>query len=261
MAMVSSTFGSPTYTTWKRRSSAASFSIYLRYSLSVVAPMARKPPRASAGLSMLLASIAPSAAPAPTRVCNSSMNNIISPLESSISLRRALRRSSNSPRNFAPALMLARSRATTRLSLRISGTSPWMMRRARPSPLAALPAPGLPLRGGVVFGAAREDLHEAANLLVAADDGVELALAREVGKVFSILCKRLELAFGGLVGDALVAAHGGESLEHGVVVGAHGGEGVADRIAFGFGEREQEVLGGDVVVLEVLRLFGRAGEG
>jgi len=70
---------------WKRRSRAASFSIYLRYSLRVVAPMARRPPRASAGLSMLLASIAPSAAPAPTRVCSSSMKRMISPLLSSIS--------------------------------------------------------------------------------------------------------------------------------------------------------------------------------
>src|ERR1039458_6105516 len=35
IAIVSSTFGSPTNTIWKRRSSAASFSMYLRYSLSV----------------------------------------------------------------------------------------------------------------------------------------------------------------------------------------------------------------------------------
>ena len=36
---MSSTDGSPTYTCWKRRSSAASFSMYLRYSSSVVAPI------------------------------------------------------------------------------------------------------------------------------------------------------------------------------------------------------------------------------
>src|ERR1035438_1709382 len=41
MAIVSSTLGSPTKTIWKRRSSAASFSMYLRYSFNVVAPMAR----------------------------------------------------------------------------------------------------------------------------------------------------------------------------------------------------------------------------
>ena len=38
--MVSSTVGSLTMTVWKRRSRAASFSMYLRYSSSVVAPMA-----------------------------------------------------------------------------------------------------------------------------------------------------------------------------------------------------------------------------
>ena len=40
--MVSSTEGSPTSTCWKRRSSAASFSMYLRYSSSVVAPTSRR---------------------------------------------------------------------------------------------------------------------------------------------------------------------------------------------------------------------------
>ena len=65
-------------TGWNRRSSAASFSMYLRYSSSVVAPMHWISPRASAGLRMLAASIAPSAAPAPTSVCSSSMKRIAS---------------------------------------------------------------------------------------------------------------------------------------------------------------------------------------
>ena len=46
---------------WKRRSSAASFSMCLRYSSSVVAPMQCSSPRASIGLSRLPASIEPSA--------------------------------------------------------------------------------------------------------------------------------------------------------------------------------------------------------
>jgi hypothetical protein len=41
---VSSTVGSPTLTSWKRRSSAASFSMYFVYSSSVVAPTARSSP-------------------------------------------------------------------------------------------------------------------------------------------------------------------------------------------------------------------------
>ena len=79
MAMVSSTEGSSTSTFWKRRSSAASFSTYLRYSSSVVAPTQCSSPRASAGLSMLPASMAPSALPAPTMVCSSSMNRMTWP--------------------------------------------------------------------------------------------------------------------------------------------------------------------------------------
>ena len=57
---MSSTLGSPTNTCWKRRSSAASFSMCSRYSSSVVAPTSRSSPRASIGLSMLPASIADS---------------------------------------------------------------------------------------------------------------------------------------------------------------------------------------------------------
>ena len=57
MLIVSSTVGSPTSTGWNRRSSAASFSMCLRYSSSVVAPMVCSSPRASIGFSMLDASI------------------------------------------------------------------------------------------------------------------------------------------------------------------------------------------------------------
>ena len=95
--MVSSTEGSSTFTGWKRRSSAASFSMYLRYSSLVVAPMVCSSPRASIGLSICAASIDPSAAPAPTRVWISSMNKMMSP-RVRISLRTFFKRSSKSPR-------------------------------------------------------------------------------------------------------------------------------------------------------------------
>ena len=54
---MSSTVGSPTKTGWNRRSRAGSFSMFSRYSSSVVAPMQRSSPRARAGLSRLAASI------------------------------------------------------------------------------------------------------------------------------------------------------------------------------------------------------------
>ena len=147
--MVSSTVGSSTSTGWKRRSSAGSFSMCLRYSSSVVAPIACSSPRASIGLSMLLASIAPSAAPAPTTVCSSSMNRMTCPAASVISFSTALSRSSNSPRYLAPATSAPMSSATTRFSFSPSGTSPRTMRCASPSTMAVLPTPGSPMSTGL----------------------------------------------------------------------------------------------------------------
>ena len=148
--MVSSTDGSPTSTCWNRRSSAGSFSMCSRYSSSVVAPTIRSSPRASIGLSMLPASIAPSPdAPAPTTVCSSSMKVTTWPSESLISVSTALSRSSNSPRYFAPATIAPRSSEISRLPRSDSGTSPATIRCARPSTTAVLPTPGSPISTGL----------------------------------------------------------------------------------------------------------------
>ena len=146
---MASTDGSPTVIGWKRRSSAASFSTCFLYSSSVVAPTARSSPRASIGLSRLAASTAPSAAPAPTIVCSSSMNRMTWPRASWISFRTAFRRSSNSPRYFEPASSEPMSSATTRRSASDSGTSFSTIRWARPSTIAVLPTPGSPIRTGL----------------------------------------------------------------------------------------------------------------
>jgi uncharacterized protein YjiS (DUF1127 family) len=134
-------------------------------------------PRASIGLSMLPASIAPSAAPAPTTVCSSSMKRMICPSASVISLSTAFSRSSNSPRYFAPATSAPMSSATIRLFFR-----PRARRRGRCAGRAlddrGLADAGLADQHRVVLGAAREHLDDAADLLVAADDRIELALAR-----------------------------------------------------------------------------------
>ena len=125
--------------------------MYLRYSSSVVAPIVRNSPRANIGLSMFDASTDPSAAPAPTMVCNSSMNKMTWPCESVTSFKNAFSRSSNSPRNFAPAIIAPISIAMIRLFLSDSGTSPLMIRRASPSTMAVLPTPGSPISTGLFF--------------------------------------------------------------------------------------------------------------
>src|SRR5919109_131407 len=151
IAIVSETEGSPTKTGWKRRSRAASFSMCLRYSSSVVAPIARSSPRESIGFKRFAASTAPSAAPAPTIVCSSSMKRTISPSAFLISESTALIRSSNSPRYFEPASRAPMSSAHTRLPFRPSGTSPATMRCARPSAIAVFPTPGSPISTGLFF--------------------------------------------------------------------------------------------------------------
>ena len=150
MSIVCSSVGSSTMTGWKRRSRAASRSMYLRYSSSVVAPMHWSSPRASGGLRMLAASMAPSAAPAPTSVWSSSMKRTASFVLRSSSMI-FLSRSSNSPRYFVPATSDPMSSVRTRLLSRMSGTSPATIRWARPSAIAVLPTPGSPIRAGLFF--------------------------------------------------------------------------------------------------------------
>ncbi len=117
--------------------------------------------------------------------------------------------------------------------------------------MAVLPTPGSPMSTGLFLVRRLEHLDHAANLFVAADDGVELAAAREFGEVLGVFFERLEFAFGILVGDALRTAHGGERLEDCVVRGAERDQRLARRIALQVRDAEQQVLGGDVLVLEV----------
>ena len=226
------------------------------YSFRVVAPTQRSSPRASIGLSMLEASIDPSAAPAPTTVCSSSMKRMISPSDSATSFSTAFRRSSNSPRYLAPAISAPRSRATSFLFLSDSGTSPETMRWARPFHDRGLAHAGLADEHGVVLGAAGEDLHHAADLLVAADDGIELALARQLGEVAAVLLERLVALLGVGIGHALVAADLAQDLEDAVLVTPCALQDLA-RGVLAVEQRDEEVLGRDVLVLEALRFLQR----
>ena len=148
ISSVSSSVGASTWIDWKRRSSERSFSMYLRYSFSVVAPMQEISPRDSAGLRMLAASSEPSAEPAPISEWISSMKTISSRASLS-SFKIPFRRSSNWPRYLVPATISDRSRAMIRLLARKIGTLPSTMRSARPSTMAVLPTPGSPSRMGL----------------------------------------------------------------------------------------------------------------
>ena len=94
-----------------------------------------------------------------------------------------------------------------RLLLSDSGTSPAMIRRASPSTMAVLPTPGSPMSTGLFFVRRDKHLHDAADFVVAADDGVDLAFTGLFGEVLAVFLQGLVFALGILVGDALVAAH------------------------------------------------------
>ena len=142
--------GSSICTRPNRRSRAGSFWIWVRNSWLVVAPIICSSPRASTGFKILAASMAPSAAPAPTMVWNSSTNKMTPPSRTSSS-SRPFSRSSKSPRYLVPATRLAISNASSRRPFRARGTCPAAIRWARPSARAVLPTPGSPTRQGLFF--------------------------------------------------------------------------------------------------------------
>jgi hypothetical protein len=70
----------------------------------------------------------------------------------------------------------------------------------------------------IVLGAAAQHLHDAADLFVAADHGVELAAPRLLGQIDGVAFERLVFRFRILIGHALRAAHGHQRFQNGVVV-------------------------------------------
>ncbi len=152
--------------------------MYLRYSSSVVAPMQCSSPRASIGLSRLPASIAPSAAPAPTTVCSSSMNRMISPSRFLHFLQHRL----EAFLEFAAELGAGDQRAHVERH-DAAVLQPFGNVAAHDALRQALDDRGLADAGladqhRVVLGAARQHLDDAANLLVASDHRIELAAGK-----------------------------------------------------------------------------------
>jgi hypothetical protein len=99
----------------------------------------------------------------------------------------------------------------------------------------------------VVLGAPLQDLDRAADLVVAADDRVELALARALGQVDRVFLERLALALGLGRADVRAAAHGLDRVLQRLLRQARVLEHPAG-LALVVGEREQEQLAGDELV-------------
>ena len=86
--------------------------------------------------------------------------------------------------------------------------------------MAVLPTPGSPMRTGLFFVRRREDLDDAADLVVAADDRVELAGAGLGGQVAAVLLEGRVRALGVRRRDPLAAADALERTEDRLLAGA-----------------------------------------
>ena len=203
---MSSTVGSLTKTGWKRRASAASFSMCLRYSSSVVAPTQCSSPRASAGFSMLEASIAPSALPAPTSVCSSSMKTMISPCGGGDLGQHRLQPLLELAAELGAGDQRAEVERQQALVLQAVGHVAIDDAQRQAFDDRGLADAGLADQHRIVLGAARQHLDGAADFLVAADHRIELALARRLGQVARVFLERVVAFLGrGAVGVAALA--------------------------------------------------------
>ncbi len=213
MLIVSSTVGSPTSTGWKRRSSAASFSMCLRYSSSVVAPIVCSSPRASIGLSRFDASI--------DAFGRAGADDRVQLVDEEHDL--ALRVGDFLQHGLQPFLELAAVLRAGDERAHVERDDPLVAQPfghvaaddalRQPFDDGRLADAGLADEHRVVLRAAREHLNHAPDLLVAADDRIELALARDLREVAAVALERLVLALGILIGHALRAAHRRQRLE------------------------------------------------
>ena len=252
ISIVCSRVGSSTMTGWKRRSRAASRSMYLRYSSSVVAPMHWSSPRDSGGFRMLAASMAPSAAPAPTSVCSSSMKSTASFVLRSSSMI-FLSRSSNSPRYLVPGHErpdVERQDPLVQQDVRhVAGDDP--MGEALGD--GRLADAGLADEGRVVLRLATEDLDDPLDLLLSADDGIQLSCTGGVGEIDAELVHGRGLAralrlLGGRPGGGALRQDPDDLVADLVEVDAEGLQHTGgDPLALA-DEAQEQVLRADVVV-------------
>ena len=204
---MSSTDGWPTNTCWNRRSRAASFSMCLRYSSRVVAPIMRSCPRASSGLSMLPASMAPFG--------RAGADDGVELVDEGDHL--ALGVGDLLEHRLQALLELAAVLGAGDHRTEVEADEPLVLEAL--GHVALDDAPGQALDDGgladagladehrVVLGAARQHLDDPADLLVAPDDGIDLPGARRLGEVAAVALEGLVLLLGVLRGDAVAAAH------------------------------------------------------
>ena len=114
---------------------------------------------------------------------------------------------------------------------------------------------GLANQHRVVLGAAAQDLDDAADLLIAADHRVELAVACLGGQVGGVLLQRLVVAFGVRAGNLGAAAHAGHGLAQRLRRDAVALEDIRALVRGAGRDADEQMFGGDVFVTHRLHLL------
>ena len=157
----------------------------------------RSVPRASAGLSRLAASPVPAAPPAPISVCASSMNRMIGFGRRLHLVDHLAQPFSNSPFMLAPACSRPMSSVSSDTSLQLRRHVAAREPQREAFDHRGLADARLAGEDRIVLAAAHQDVDDLADLLVAAGDRIDLALARLLGQVDRELLERLLLAHRG----------------------------------------------------------------
>ena len=182
ISIASSTLGASTFTCWKRRSSAASFSMYLRYSLSVVAPTHCISPRESAGLMMLRGvhrAFGRTGADDGVQLVDEkddvlgAADFVHDGLDALLELAAVFRARDHQGEVERDDLLVAQK-------FRHIARGDFLREAFRDGGLAHA---GFAEEHGIVLGAAAENLDDALDFVLAADDRVDLAFAGEFGEV------------------------------------------------------------------------------
>ena len=263
--MVCSTVGSPTWTGWNRRSRAASFSMYLRYSSRVVAPMVCSSPRASLGFRMRRrVDRALGGTRTDQRVqLVDEQDDVAAGVDLLEHLLQAL-------------LEVTAVTAACHQRTQVEGVELLVLERLGHLAVhdglcqalddGGLADAGLADQHRVVLGAAAQHLHDPLDFLLAADDRVELALHRGRGQVAAELVEhqrrgrvaRLAAAAAGAGLRGLLALVAAQQLDdlltHPGQLGAQLDEHLGGHALALANQAEQNVLGADVVVAELQRL-------
>ena len=182
------------------------------------------------------------------------MKRMTEPSESLISLRTAFRRSSNSPRNLAPGDERAQVERDDPLVLEALGHVAPDDALGEALGDRRLADARLADQDRVVLRPPRQDLHDPPDLVVAADDRIELPGAGLGRQVAAVLLEGLVGALGVGRRDALAAADRGEGVEDRLPVGALAVEEPL-ALATDLGGTEEQMLRGRVLVAEAAGLL------